>query len=88
MMTSTAVKERAARLEKMARAAITQYNADMAAGGEPIFPEWTRDVIGFIADYDQMVATLARQKMHLVNCRDFETGETKSSVVQIQRAAS
>lgn len=87
-MTDTAIKARAKRLEKMARDAIAQYNDEVAGGGEPLFPAWTRDVLGFIADYDQMVSTLARQRLHLVDCRDFEKNTTKSSVVQIQRVAS
>jgi len=87
-MLNTAAQERAKRLEKMARAAITQYNADMAAGSEPLFPDWALELIGLIADYEKMVATLSRQRLHLVDCCDFETEETKSTVVQITRAAS
>lgn len=88
MMLSNAAKQRTDRLEKMARAAITQYNVEIAKGSEPLFPDWALELIGMIEDHERVLATLARQQLHLVHCRDFETNTTKSSVVQIQRAAS
>jgi hypothetical protein len=88
MMTINAAKLRADRLEKMARAAIAQYNEEMAGGGEPLFPDWALEMIGLIADYDRMVSTMAKQRFHLVDAVDFETNTTRATVVQIQRAAS
>lgn len=35
-------------LEAHAKAAIAQYNADLAAGSEPVFPEWAGDLIRLI----------------------------------------
>lgn len=71
MMTSTAAKQRAHRLEKMARAAITKYNADTAAGKDPLFPDWALDLLGLLDTHDNLVATLARQRMHPVDAIDF-----------------
>lgn len=89
MMTSTASKLRADRLEKMARAAITQYNKEVADGGEPMFPDWALELIGLISDYERIVSTLAKQRLHLVDSIDFDTSTMRASVVQIQaRAAS
>lgn len=82
MMTSTAAKQRADKLEKMARAAIKQYNDDMAKGGEPLFPDWALDMLGFIDDHERLVAALARQRMHPVDAIDFETGMVRSGIVQ------
>lgn len=86
-MISTATKQRADRLEKMARAAIAQYNEEMAGGGEPLFPDWALEMIGLIADYDRMIKTLAQQRLHIADAVDFEANARRASVVQI-RAAS
>lgn len=83
-MLSTATKQRADRLEKMARAAIAQYNEEMAGGGEPLFPDWALEMIGLIADYDRMIKTLAQQRLHIVEAVDFETNARSASVVQIR----
>lgn len=88
MMLKTAAQERNKRLKKMARDAITQYNADMAAGGEPLFPSWTLELLGMIADYDRMVATLVKQRLHLVDIVDFESKMVTPTVVQIRAVAS
>jgi len=85
MMTSTAAKQRADKLEKMARTAIKQYNDDMAKGGEPLFPDWALDMLGFLDDHDRLVATMARQRMHAVDVIDFETNDVRSSIVQVHR---
>lgn len=87
MMTSTARQERTKGLEKMARAAIKQYNDDMTAGGEPLFPDWALQLLGLIADYDRMVMTMARQRFDVVDAVDFETNTKHCSVVQIRRAS-
>lgn len=88
MMTSTAAKARAQRLEKMARGAITQYNADMKDGGEPLFPDWALEMLGLIADYDRMVLALSKTRMHPVTCVDFETGIKRDSIVQLHPAGA
>lgn len=82
MMISTAAKQRADKLEKLARAAITQYNKDMAAGSEPLFPDWALDLIGLITDYDRMLVTLAQQRLTMVNVVDFNNGKCSASVVR------
>ncbi len=82
MMINTAAKLRADRLEKMARAAIKQYNDDMAKGCEPLFPDWALELVGLIADYDRMLHTIDKQRMQLVNVVDFETGKCSASVIQ------
>lgn len=87
MMISTAAKQRADKLEKLARAAVTQYNNDMAKGSEPLFPDWALDLLGLIADYDRMLHTLNKQRLQMVNVVDFESGLRSASVVQIQVAS-
>lgn len=82
MMINTAAKIRADRLEKLARDAIKQYNADIARGGEPLFPDWALELVGLIADYDRMLSTLDRQRMHMVNVVDFDSGKCSASVIQ------
>lgn len=86
MMLNTAAQERAKRLEKMARAAIKHYNDEMAKGGEPLFPDWALELVGLIADYDRMLATLNKRHLHMVNVVDFESGKCTASV--IERVAS
>jgi len=81
-MLNTAAKQRADKLEKVARAAIKQYNDDMAKGGEPPFPDWALDLCGLIADYDRMLVTLARQSMAMVNVVDFENGKFSTGLIQ------
>lgn len=87
MMSMSAAKQRADRLEKMARAAITQYNKDTAAGGEPLFPDWALDLIGLISDFDKIIWTLEKQEFGIFDTVDFETNAKNSTVVQIHRAA-
>ncbi len=86
MHNSRAAQERNSSLERMARAAITQYNADMSKGGEPLFPDWALELLGLIADYDKIVGTMAKQRMEVVSVVDFTNGRRGLSVVQ--RAAS
>lgn len=81
-MTTTAKKMRADRLEKLARNAIKQYNDDMAKGGEPMFPDWSLELLGLLDDYDRLLATMATQRLHPVNVVDFETGKTSASIIQ------
>lgn len=87
MMLNNAEKARTDRLNKMAREAINQYNADMAKGGEPLFPDWALDLLGLLDEQDRMLKTLERQKMRIVSTWDFETGERNSKVVQLQQVA-
>jgi len=82
MILSTAAKQRADKLEKMAREAIKQYNDDLAKGGEPLFPDWALDLLGLVADYDRMLVTLARQSMAMVNVVDFENGKCSTGLIQ------
>lgn len=86
-MIRTAAKLRADRLEKMARTAITQYNADMAAGSEPLYPDWALELLGLISDYDCMMRTLERQRLNMVSVVDFESSQRSTRIVQL-RAAS
>lgn len=82
MMINTAAKIRADRMEKLARAAIKQYNDETAKGGEPLFPDWALDLVGLVADYDRLLAVLAKQHLHPVNVVDFESGKCSASVIQ------
>jgi hypothetical protein len=45
-------------LEKQAKEAIEQYNKDVAAGGEPPFPDWARDLLALLESH-QKLARLA-----------------------------
>lgn len=82
MMLKTAMQERNKRLEKMARDAITQYNADMAAGSEPLFPDWTLELLGLISAYDEMVRVLAAHRVQVVDFQDLETRAVRTSIMQ------
>ncbi|MES2320157.1 MAG: hypothetical protein V4631_21990 [Pseudomonadota bacterium] len=82
MTMKTAAKERAGRMEKLARDAIKQYNDDMAKGGDPVFPDWSLELLGLLADYDRLLATMANQRLQPVNVVDFETGKCSASIVQ------
>lgn len=82
MMTNTAKQLRAARLEKLARDAIKQYNDDMAKGGEPLFPDWALDLLALLDDHDRLLATMAKQRLYPVNVVDFETGAASTSIIQ------
>jgi hypothetical protein len=39
------MKERIERLRALAEEARKQYNADLAAGGEPVYPAWIDDLL-------------------------------------------
>ncbi len=56
----TTAQERNKRLSEMARAAIAQYNADMAAGGEPVYPEWAIDLLWLTKSANLSVAVQDR----------------------------
>jgi hypothetical protein len=88
MRLSTAAQARSKRMEKMARDAITQYNKDVAAGGEPLFPDWALDLLALLDSYDRLVRALTSTNMHPVNAIDFETGVVRDSIVRVDRAAS
>lgn len=79
MMTKTAARHRADKLEKMARDAIAQYNDETAKGGEPLFPDWALQLLGLISDYDRMAFALAKHRME---------GKGGDNVVQFKRVAS
>lgn len=85
-MITTAQKQRSDRLGKLAQEAVQQYNDDLAKGGEPVFPDWVLDLAGLIADYDRLVATMAKQRLHPVNVVDFESGKCSASIVQMVQA--
>ena len=88
MHNSRAAQERNKSLERMARAAITQYNAEMSAGGEPLYPDWALELLGLIHDYDRVLVTLERQRLGMVSVVDFESCQRSTRVVQLKRAAS
>lgn len=54
-MLKTAMQERNKRLKKMANDALSQYNKDMAKGGEPTYPDWAMDILGLIKEHDAEV---------------------------------
>ena len=88
MHNSRAAQERNKSLERMARAAITQYNDDMAAGGEPLYPDWALELLGLIHDYDRVLDQLARQRLEMVSVVDFESCQRSTRVVQLKRVMS
>jgi hypothetical protein len=79
MMTKTAARHRADKLEKMARDAIAQYNDEFSKGGEPLYPDWALQLLGLISDYDRMAFDLAKHRME---------GKRGDNVVQFKRVAS
>lgn len=54
----TNIAEAVARLRKMAAEAVQQYSDEVFAGGEPVFPDWTRDVVTVCDAVDIMDRTL------------------------------
>ncbi len=87
-MLNTAAKQRADKLEKMARAAMMQYNMDLAKGSEPLFPDWAMDLLGLLADYEKIVGAMDQQRLEVVRVIDFTNGKRSLSVVQNLRVAS
>lgn len=88
MMTKTAARHRADRLEKMARDAIAQYNDEFSKGGEPLFPDWALQLLGLISDFDRMAFDLAKHRMEgnrSDNVVQFRTGANASAQDAIER---
>lgn len=63
---------RNARLQAMASEAIDQYNAEVAGGGEPQFPQWARDVLDMLDELSkaQMGRAQAAQAAMTAAARD------------------
>ncbi|ATI15706.1 hypothetical protein [Bordetella phage vB_BbrM_PHB04] len=49
------------RVRKLANDAIQQYSDEVFAGGEPVFPDWARDVLELCDQHDAMAAKLQRR---------------------------
>jgi len=86
MPMSEEAQDRSKRLKKMAVDAMTQYSADLAAGGEPVCPSWPMELLSLVADYDRILHTIGRQNMQMVNVVDLNNGKCTASV--IHRVAS
>lgn len=74
----TAEEAKVQRLEKVARDAIAQYNKDLEAGGEPVFPDWAMDLLSFLATNDKLVADLRdmlREEFRLADNRDMAVAQ-------------
>lgn len=46
------------RMRKMAAEAIDQYSAEALAGGEPVFPDWARDMLKVCDEHEAMSSKL------------------------------
>lgn len=49
------------RVRKLATDAIQQYSDDVFAGGEPVFPDWTRDVLAVCDEHEAMAEALSNR---------------------------
>lgn len=58
MVISSAAKQRADKLEKMAQTAIAEYSEEVAGGGEPPFPDWAMDILVMLDLAGAMVLAL------------------------------
>lgn len=69
---------KAQRLEKLARDAVTQYNKDLAGGGEPVFPDWAVDLLALL-DFQDTALLLMRRLVtaHEISQADHTDGEEK-----------
>ena len=47
-------------LSSVARQALEQYNADLASGSEPVYPQWAKDLQLLLSAYEQMASALRR----------------------------
>lgn len=50
------------RVRKLATDAVQQYSDDVFAGGEPAFPEWTRDVLAVCDEHEAMAEALCNRR--------------------------
>lgn len=50
------------RVRKLATDAVQQYSNDVFAGGEPVFPEWTRDVLAVCDEHEAMTKALRNRR--------------------------
>jgi hypothetical protein len=45
-------------LSDIARQALDQYNNDLKAGGEPIYPQWARELQKLVTSHNKLIETL------------------------------
>lgn len=54
-------------LTALAQQALDQYGNDLKVGGEPIYPQWARDLQDVLGEHGQLVAALKRARGYLYN---------------------
>lgn len=52
------------RLNSLAAEALTQYHAEMRAGGEPVYPAWVDDVAAVAEELARAQANIAATQEH------------------------
>ena len=57
--------ERIERLRGMAREALQEYQAAIAAGGEPGYPQWAEDILAVCAQVEAVTAPAAQLPRHV-----------------------
>jgi hypothetical protein len=78
----TAIKEAIRRLNMLAIETISQYNQDLARGGDPVFPSWTEDLLKLIKSHEYAVQTsvtvrdMLRDDFHMADNRDAAVAES------------
>lgn len=53
-------------LNELARQALDQYGKDLKAGGEPIYPQWAKELQGVLGEHRKLVETLQQVRAFIV----------------------
>jgi hypothetical protein len=67
MMFNSTAQAKIDSLQRQATEAIQQYNKDVAAGGEPAFPDWAIDLLALLDSNERMVIALNEWKRFAAN---------------------
>lgn len=76
------IKQAIRRLNVLAIETISEYNQELARGGEPVFPSWTEDLLKLIEAHDYAVQTavavrdMLRDDFHIADNRDAAVAES------------
>lgn len=73
------------RLDEMARTALAEYNAQIAAGSEPVFPDWIADLRAAIGTAERLADELAdaRQGLEAATMQLDSTREDRDQLLSV-----
>lgn len=78
----TNINEAIRRLKLVAMEAISDYNRELARGGEPVSPDWTEDLLMLIEAHAAAIQTastvrdMLREDFHMADNRDAAVAES------------